>query len=88
MKMLNLGFIGAGRMATALAKGCVEARVTPGASITASDPSEPAREAFATANQLAPSSVRALYRWMSYSLPAASAVFIEGMLKIRGGKSS
>jgi hypothetical protein len=47
-----------------------------------------AREAFATANQLAPSSVRALYRWMSYSLPAASAAFIEGVLKIRGGKGS
>ena len=49
MQIMNLGFIGAGRMATALAKGCVEARMTPGASITASDPSAAACEAFAKA---------------------------------------
>lgn len=49
IQIMNLGFIGAGRMATALAKGCVEARLTQGASITASDPNEAARDAFAQA---------------------------------------
>jgi pyrroline-5-carboxylate reductase len=49
MQIMNLGFIGAGRMATALAKGCVEARVASGASITASDPHASARESFAQA---------------------------------------
>lgn len=44
---LRLGFIGAGRMATALARGCVEAGMTRPESVTASDPQPAAREAFA-----------------------------------------
>jgi pyrroline-5-carboxylate reductase len=44
---LTIGFLGAGKMATALAKGFMGARlVTPG-QVTASDPSEPARLSFA-----------------------------------------
>jgi pyrroline-5-carboxylate reductase len=39
--------IGAGRMATALARGFIEARVVAADAITASDPSSAAREAFA-----------------------------------------
>jgi pyrroline-5-carboxylate reductase len=43
---MNLGFIGAGRMATALAKGCVQAGLAPAGSVLASDPSAEARERF------------------------------------------
>jgi pyrroline-5-carboxylate reductase len=43
----NLGFIGAGRMATALAKGCIEARLLPASAVLASDPIEEARAKFA-----------------------------------------
>jgi len=39
--------MGAGRMATALARGLVQAGIVPAASIVASDPSEDARRAFA-----------------------------------------
>ena len=42
----SLGFIGAGRMATALARGCVEAGLVPPGGVLASDPFEPAREKF------------------------------------------
>ncbi|MCA9238299.1 MAG: pyrroline-5-carboxylate reductase, partial [Planctomycetales bacterium] len=42
----NLGFIGAGRMASALASGCVAAGLTDAASIHAADPFEPARDGF------------------------------------------
>ena len=45
--MNTLGFIGAGRMATALAKGCIEAELLPAAAVLASDPVEAARAAFA-----------------------------------------
>jgi pyrroline-5-carboxylate reductase len=44
---MNLGFIGAGRMATALAKGCVQAGLVRPDSVLASDPSEEARTLFA-----------------------------------------
>jgi len=44
---MNLGFIGAGRMATALAHGCVKAGLVPPGGVLASDPSEAARETFA-----------------------------------------
>ena len=43
----TIGFIGAGRMAQALARGFVEAGLVAAASIRASDPFEGAREAFA-----------------------------------------
>jgi pyrroline-5-carboxylate reductase len=45
--MNNLGFIGAGRMATALAKGCIEAALVPAHAVLASDPIEAARTRFA-----------------------------------------
>jgi pyrroline-5-carboxylate reductase len=44
---MNLGFIGAGRMATALAKGCVQAGLAPASTVLASDPSSEARARFA-----------------------------------------
>ncbi len=45
----NLGFIGAGRMATALAKGCIEARLLSARGVLASDPVEEAQGKFAAA---------------------------------------
>ncbi|QDT00141.1 pyrroline-5-carboxylate reductase [Adhaeretor mobilis] len=42
-----LGFIGSGRMATALARGCIEAKLYQAGDVVASDPYEPAREQFA-----------------------------------------
>ena len=43
----QIGFVGAGRMATALAQGLVRAEMLAAASILASDPSDAARSAFA-----------------------------------------
>jgi pyrroline-5-carboxylate reductase len=43
---MNLGFLGAGRMATALARGCVQAGLVPAGGVLASDPSEAARGRF------------------------------------------
>jgi len=45
----SIGFIGAGRMDTALAKGLIAADFCPAARITASDPSENSRELFVKA---------------------------------------
>ena len=45
--MKTLGFIGAGRMATALAKGCVKAGLVPARGVLASDPVDAARQKFA-----------------------------------------
>jgi pyrroline-5-carboxylate reductase len=45
--MKSLGFIGAGRMATALGKGCIEAGLAPADAVLASDPVDAARAAFA-----------------------------------------
>src|SRR5690606_10153038 len=45
--MKNLGFIGAGRMATALARGCVRANLVSAAEVLASDPHEASRALFA-----------------------------------------
>lgn len=44
---LNIGFLGAGKMATALAKGFVSAGIVTGKQITAGDVFAPARTAFA-----------------------------------------
>lgn len=44
---LTIGFLGAGKMATALAKGFVNAGLVGADQILASDPAEPARSAFA-----------------------------------------
>lgn len=44
---MKLGFIGAGRMATALAQGCVQAGLVPPDGVLASDPYEAARAKFA-----------------------------------------
>lgn len=44
---MKLGFIGAGRMATALARGCVSAGLAKSCDVTASDPLEAARAKFA-----------------------------------------
>ncbi len=46
MLPIKIGFIGAGRMATALARGFVQAELLAANQIVASDPSEAAREAF------------------------------------------
>jgi pyrroline-5-carboxylate reductase len=46
MLAIRIGFIGAGRMATALARGFVEARAVAADAISASDPSAAARDAF------------------------------------------
>ena len=45
--MKNIGFIGAGRMATALAKGCVQAGLVTADGVLASDPFDAARTKFA-----------------------------------------
>ena len=44
---LTLGFLGAGKMATAMAKGFIRAGLVSGKQVLASDPSEAARAAFA-----------------------------------------
>ena len=44
---LPIGFLGAGKMATALARGFLHAGLAAPASLTASDPYEAARSAFA-----------------------------------------
>ena len=46
MLSVRIGLMGAGRMATALARGLVRAEMVPAASIVACDPSEDARKAF------------------------------------------
>lgn len=43
----KIGFIGAGRMATALARGCLQAELVPPEKITAADPFPAALESFA-----------------------------------------
>jgi pyrroline-5-carboxylate reductase len=43
---MNLGFLGAGRMATALARGCVQAGLVRPGGVLASDPNETARSRF------------------------------------------
>src|ERR1700743_3730688 len=44
---LTIGFLGAGKMATALAKGLIHAKLVTADQIIASDPIEAARNAFA-----------------------------------------
>ncbi|WP_428306106.1 pyrroline-5-carboxylate reductase [Lacipirellula sp.] len=46
--MKNIGFIGAGRMATALARGCVEVNLVAAKQVLASDPHEESRTKFAS----------------------------------------
>ena len=43
---MHLGFLGAGRMATALARGCANAGLVSPGSVLASDPSDAARANF------------------------------------------
>lgn len=47
MLAIKIGLMGAGRMATAIARGLVRAEVVPAGAIVASDPSSEARTAFA-----------------------------------------
>ncbi len=47
MAQLKIGFLGAGKMATALAKGFVNAKLVKANQIFAADPFEPARKSFA-----------------------------------------
>jgi pyrroline-5-carboxylate reductase len=47
MLAIRIGLMGAGRMATALARGLVRAKMLPADAIVATDPSEEARRAFA-----------------------------------------
>jgi pyrroline-5-carboxylate reductase len=47
MAKLTIGFLGAGKMAAALARGVISAGLVKAGQIRASDPSEPARAAFA-----------------------------------------
>lgn len=49
MNRVSIGFLGAGKMATALARGVIRAGVVPAAQVIASDPVPAAREAFARA---------------------------------------
>src|SRR5205085_1722010 len=44
---LTIGFLGAGKMATALARGFIRAGLLPAKQVIASDPSETARSSFA-----------------------------------------
>ena len=44
---LTIGFLGAGKMATALAKGFIQAKLVTAQQVIASDPVEAARAAFA-----------------------------------------
>ena len=44
---LSIGFLGAGRMATALAQGCVQSELVAGSQVLAFDPSEAACRSFA-----------------------------------------
>jgi pyrroline-5-carboxylate reductase len=44
---LSIGFLGAGKMGTALAKGFIRARLAPASRVFASDPVEAARKSFA-----------------------------------------
>src|SRR5262245_61992454 len=46
MLAIKIGLVGAGRMATALGRGFVEAKLVPASALVASDPHAPAREAF------------------------------------------
>jgi pyrroline-5-carboxylate reductase len=48
MLSIKIGLMGAGRMATALARGLVGAKIVPAAAIVACDPSDEARKAFAS----------------------------------------
>src|SRR3954471_7949223 len=48
MLSINIGLMGAGRMATALARGLVRAEMVPAEAIVACDPSAEARKAFAS----------------------------------------
>src|SRR4029078_1504659 len=47
MLSIKIGLMGAGRMATALARGLVRAEMVPAAAIVGCDPSDDARKAFA-----------------------------------------
>lgn len=49
MNRVSIGFLGAGKMATALARGVINAGVVSAGDVIASDPIEAAREAFAQA---------------------------------------
>src|SRR4051794_3270684 len=46
MLSIKIGLMGAGRMATALARGLVRAKIVPASAIVACDPSAEARKAF------------------------------------------
>src|SRR6266480_4368495 len=48
MLSIKIGLMGAGRMATALARGLVRAELVPAGAIIACDPSPDARKAFAS----------------------------------------
>ena len=48
MLSIKIGLMGAGRMATALARGLVRAEMVPAGAIVACDPSADARKAFAS----------------------------------------
>ncbi|MFM7805452.1 MAG: pyrroline-5-carboxylate reductase family protein, partial [Verrucomicrobiota bacterium] len=49
MNRVSIGFLGAGKMATALARGVIQAGVVSAGDVIASDPVAAAREAFAQA---------------------------------------
>ena len=49
MNRVSIGFLGAGKMATALARGVISAGVVPAERVLASDPILAARQAFAQA---------------------------------------
>lgn len=51
MNRVSMGFLGAGKMATALARGVISAGVVPAERVLASDPIPAARQAFAQATE-------------------------------------
>jgi len=67
---LTIGFLGAGKMASALAGGLVHAKLVTPAQILASDSAEPARAAFATATGARTTA------WNPEVVKAASVLFL------------
>jgi pyrroline-5-carboxylate reductase len=82
----NLGFLGAGKMATALAKGFIRAGLASAKQVLASDPSEAARAAFAReTGALTTDSNLEIARFASILVLAVKPDHVNGVLaEIRG----
>jgi pyrroline-5-carboxylate reductase len=92
MTKQRIGFIGAGRMATALGRGFVAAGLVEGGDMLASDPSEPARRNFAevtageTVAENAPVVERSDVIFLAVKPPLIGTVAGQLKGKIGGGK--